>query len=497
MADYSTIITNWIKNNYGDSGVIDWTAEPEIDVRIYTRTPFFSETLSTSFAGLESIDDLSDRPEWVLAQATTSRVNAVPTTFYVSETITDGVSYLTLTDGTETVVIEDQAGWEFSPTAPSTTVQEIISAAVFFLPGTYGTVTDPILFATIQGIGESTVAHEGALYGQSSTLVDPPYIFSAKITDGVITTTGSGSLLLLPALPDWESSHAHHLWLEPQRTNFIANPSFEDNGPYGWRSNDVLATVLGGSGGPDRPYCGHVSGSETVKILESNYFPGTDSGAFSIHFSFCADVACTLRYGLVSFGNSYTTATFLRSGEIKVPAGTAVIEGEDTVRRGFTHVTGLVPVSPFANEFCFRVEVTGCDDFWIDNVLVDPTIVDTNASQRGQIVYFDGNSTDGLPDDFRWMGGSSYENRHFSVWYNNYYNTRQRLMGDYDTTDDAYKPGLVEEWSPSGSNIIDHWDSVTSFTPLNWIGNAFYPLSDVNGTPTTTITTTQTVININ
>jgi hypothetical protein len=61
-------------------------------------------------------------------------------------------------------------------------------------------------------------------------------------------------------------------------------------------------------------------------------------------------------------------------------------------------------------------------------------------------------------------------------------------MGDYDTQDDLYKPGLVEEWAPTGANVVAHWDSVTSFTPSNWYGDAFYPVSDVNGTPVSTIT---------
>jgi hypothetical protein len=72
------------------------------------------------------------------------------------------------------------------------------------------------------------------------------------------------------------------------------------------------------------------------------------------------------------------------------------------------------------------------------------------------------------------MGGR--ENTHFSLWYNNYTNTHNRLFSDWDTLEQVYKGGLVEEWAPTGSNIVDHWDAVTSFTPSNWVGPAFYPI---------------------
>ena len=48
---------------------------------------------------------------------------------------------------------------------------------------------------------------------------------------------------------------------------------------------------------------------------------------------------------------------------------------------------------------------------------------------------------------------------------------------------------------PTGGTIIDHWDAVSSFTPNNWSGDAYYPVSNVNGTTVNPSVSTQTVIN--
>jgi hypothetical protein len=139
--------------------------------------------------------------------------------------------------------------------------------------------------------------------------------------------------------------------------------------------------------------------------------------------------------------------------------------------KGFVQYQAMVPAPMDSPEMNLRIEITGCSDIWVDNVLVDP--------HEGQYKYFDGSSTDSFPDDYRWMGG--LENNHFSCWYNNYLNTHNRLFSDWDETEGRYKSGLVEEWAPTGATIIDHWDAVTPYTPLNWFGDAFYTVTEVSG----------------
>jgi hypothetical protein len=556
------LTTDWFRTNYY---TVNWATPKQVKINVFSRTPEFNESSQQVFSTLTSADDLSNYPEWVLSNSTlVDEVSGTLENFYLKKiSIDDSFDALQLVfDNSGSYVsasLETGAGWTFNPTSPATSVQESVEAVAFYLKGTYGSVTDPLLFATTQGIGSGTVVHDGAMFGQSNTsapsgkenVVTIPVITTTNRTiasvartsnvstlttsaahgfsigdvvvvsvpsntsfDGyfvvsavptntsfsyynagtdVSTTTTSGTVafklkgmlssytLLLPALPKWEGSHANHMWLEPQRTNLIVNPSFENsNQGYGWRANNstggslTIASVTGGVD-PNRPKCGRISGTGTHKILESNLFPAVGEW-YSVSFSIAAQKsgsnACSITYGLVAHDSSYTQKAFSKSSPVLASNGSAT--------EGFVRINGLIRAPQNVSEFCFRVEVTGCTQFWIDNVLVDP--------HEGQYQYFDGSSNDGLPGDFRWMGGTDYTDSHFSVWYNNYRNTRFRLMGDYDTQDDLYKPGLVEEWAPTGANVVAHWDSVTSFTPSNWYGDAFYPVSDVNGTPVSTIT---------
>lgn len=283
-------------------------------------------------------------------------------------------------------------------------------------------------------------------------------------------------LLLQPSLPYWESAHAQHLWLEPQRTNLLANPSFEDAALENWRVDEdsTLARAAGIDDGI-RSYCGHVTGSNPTKVLESNYFPVTGSWlsvVFYIRAASDDETTSSLKYGIVGYDASYSNTVFISSDTVDLPHQES---------GGFLEIRGLIPSPPNTAEMCLRIEVDNCSEFWVDNAMVDP--------HEGQYTYFDGDSTDGLIGDYRWMGGSTNTNKHFSCWYNNYKNNRYRLMGDYDTDDDLYKPGLVEEWAPTGANIVAHWDAVTSFTPLNWWGDAYYPLAAVSGTSVSNIDT--------
>jgi len=366
------------------------------------------------------------------------------------------------------------------------------------------------------------------------------------------TTFTAAYILLKPALPTWESAHAQHLWLEPQRTNLIVNPSFEaptDVGVPGWRYSGTHGEQFPGGVDLHRPLCGHFTDPAPI-IVESNYFPALGTWlSFSTYLSVAAiGTQADITFGLVGFDASYTRTTFYCSDTpiqsriigverlddqvtfvtdgphgyfttesvliedigpfngsysvvdvpsdvsftISLPGSDVLMEaasGRATVQKQL-HASGGSPISGFLQyqgmiqtpvdtiEMCMRIEVTGASEIWIDNAMVDP--------HEGQFGYFDGNSIDSFPDDYRWMGGRT--NRHFSCWYSNYLNTHNRLFSDWDENEQRYKAGLVEEWAPTGASIIDHWDAVTSFTPLNWAGDAYYPVNEVAGTPLTTPT---------
>lgn len=303
------------------------------------------------------------------------------------------------------------------------------------------------------------------------------------------TTFSIGETLLSLSTPIWEGAHAQHVWLQPQRTNFIANPSFETTGGAYWRAGRATtgaATITSTAGGitstdPVRQYAGRLQTSGTGSgniILESNFFPKVNDW-YSVSFYASGNGSTVetskLYFGIVIRPPDSVSTTYVRNR-------TEEVLGGGTATSGFKKFTALIQIPDDVSDLMLRIEYSGTT-LWVDNVLVDP--------HEGQYEYFDGNSKDGLNGDFRWMGGSSptYINKHFSLWYSNYENTRGRLLGDYSTLDNLYKPGLLEEWSPTGSNITAHWDAVTNVTPLNWEGDAFYPISNVNGSPVSTIGT--------
>lgn len=314
----------------------------------------------------------------------------------------------------------------------------------------------------------------------------------------------------------------------------------------------TTAALVPGGVDPQRPTCLHLTTTDGNIVLESNYFPVTgDWFSFSIFVSVAAagsEVPVSL--GLVGFDASYTTATYYctdssvesrlmtkmiaagaltfstdaphgyRVGQfVQIDIGDGAIDGSHQITgitsqtsfkfatglpnvaetpivgratatqrnwiptggsatAGYAQIRGVVAAPEQTREMCLRLELHNATGCWVDNGLVDP--------HEGQFGYFDGASIDSFPDDYRWMGGEA--NQHFSLWYNNYQNTHMRLFSDWDQNEQIYKQGLVAEWAPTGSTVIDHWDAVTSFTPHNWSGDAYYPVHEVYGSATSVIT---------
>lgn len=472
----ATLTTDWFKNNYAN---ISFSTPKKINVAFYTRTPTLGSDQAASFASVTSITSLDSRPEWVKVTSTvtsSTTTSAVNQNLFLRSLTISGSDNLFLqlvynSTGSTYVAanVDDGIGWKFGPAA----CQDVATVAVFYIDDgvTYSGVSQPVILATDQGIGTGTVVHANSLFGQLAATnnyliaVERYYNGSAIPANLIRSNPVAGYCLLLPSSPKWQSAHAHHLWLEPQRTNFAANPSFSNyttvsavNYPTHWRSNATL-TESSGAG----------SVSATVgTVIESNFFPVVGEW-LSISFLVKVSVATTFTFGAVLFDDTHTKPTFLA-------AGTTTVASSQT----FTQVQGLLKIPGGVSQMCFRLQVTeGSSTLLLDDVLLDP--------HESQYEYFDGSSTRGLPGDFRWMGGTSYANKHFSVWYNNYVNTKNRLMGDYDEDDDRYKSGLVEDWAPQGSNIIAHWDAVTPYAPTNWVGDAFYPISDVAGSTVTNV----------
>jgi hypothetical protein len=462
------LLTDWFQTNYG---VVDWSVPRQVGVRLFNRIPYETtpergSPLQQKFSVLNTEADLDDHPEWVTAEATAvATVTGTPANLYLaSEVIGDAdVLQLQSVGGFGAASLEDTPQSGFFLDNGVDPINEIIAGAAFFLIGTYGSVVNPLLFATTAGLGEFTVAHDGAVYGQSDTLGTPFVI--GTINPGEFFT---GTLLLDLAPPSWEGSRSEHIWFEPQRTNFIANPSFEPtaavpgSGSTGyWRSgvadgtSSVGVDPIGSS-----EYCGKFTrlSGETPLVVESNLFPKVGPW---LSVSFAVSGAGSLRFGVVATDSAHVNYTYIQSGLLPTSLT-------------WQRVNGLIRIPDDVSNLLFRVEFTG-DDLWIDKVLADP--------HESQFSYFDGSTDDGLPGDFMWHGGATRRSEQFSLYYTNYLNTKSRIVGTFDPTDNVYKGGLLEEWAPESSSITAHWEAVSPITPLNWSGDAFYPISNVSGTP--------------
>jgi hypothetical protein len=457
MTVYSTLFTQWFEDHYSS---ITWATPKQVKIVVFNSLPDFDDAAKSKFYSVEALAD-AYADGWVPSTSTvearlSNTGSAVP--LYLQKITISSKEYLQLVRASSTyVAVEDGEGWYLENPDVGGVVQEVFAGAIWYLEGEHDGVINPVLFATKYGVGDLTVAHDGTVYGQFQTgaLAGAQYVVAYDATNKF----SIGYVLLRLDTPEWEGAHSHHMWIQPQRVNYIANPSFENAETSWWRAGSISgvggASVNRVVGGIDteRIYCGHVQSDPEngPLVLESNLFPNT-SGWFSV--SFYASGDGDLKFGLVANDHSYTVT---------------LTGGSET--SSFRKFTGLFKALPDTADYHFRVEFDG-EEFWIDNVLVDPN--------PGQYDYFDGNSTDSFSEDFQWMNDSS--DAHFSMWYNNYRNSKARLVGAFDTTDGVYKPGLVDLWSPTGASVAVHWDAVSPITPLNWIGDYNHPLFDVSNT---------------
>jgi hypothetical protein len=469
MTTYNTLFTKWFEDNY--SG-IDWSSGQAVKVMLFNALPVFDDGAKDRFYLLEDLAD-SYTDGWV---PTTSDIEARMSegvspdpaiSFFLKELIVSDDEYLQLVNSDDVAIaVENGEGWYLVNPDPEGEVQEVIAGAVWYLDDPVGDVVNPVLFATKYGVGEAIVAHDGAVYGQFETGADISEQYVVAYNPS--TKFSIGYVLLRLSIPRWEGAHSHHLWIQPQRVNYIANPSFEHVDSAWWRVGHLSETgtasldrVVGGVD-VERIHCGHVSSPDSVNtlVLESNLFPNT-TGWFSV--SFYASGTGSLRFGLVVNGVSYSFRTFMCTESFELTGGSAT--------SSFRKFTGLFPSQPDSADYHLRIEFIG-EEFWVDNVLVDPN--------PGQYDYFDGNSTESIAGDFQWMGDS--DNSHYSMWYSNYRNSKARLVGAFDTNDGVYKPGLVDDWAPTGASVSVHWDTVGSVTPLNWVGDYIHPIYDMSDT---------------
>ena len=443
--------SGWLLDDTGDWENVrdtDWDTAV-LTARLFVRAPkFYGDAVSVNdaqIAGMSTVADLLAAPGWQAADADPADAVASSTT------------------GTATTEVT-AADFEFVCDPLYLT-----AVAVSLRVGAAPDDTDPLLFVfrpndVIVFGGDAT--YPGVVKYSTSTETD--YLFAFLNAPGDDPETSPGPVEISVPLVDWESAHAAHVWMSPQRANLVANPSFEALGDddllFGWRSGDTLARVTGGVGPVPRTKCARLSGSGT-KVLESNLFPApNERGLWSVEAAVAG--TGTVRIGLLFWEQGMNPADCgYVCQEFTLSGGSAT--------GGYQVLRTLVAAPDDSWEAQFRLEFDGTE-CWVDNVLAEP-----NEAQAG---YFDGAWPLGQPDDYSWYGGTGSENTSFSLYYPDRRRVGRYLFGYADTDPvsgvQVLHPGAVEDHVPGGTRVVPHWDDVYHNRSHSWSLDIVVPVVD-------------------
>lgn len=299
-----------------------------------------------------------------------------------------------------------------------------IAAMAIIFDGTLDGVVNPWLLITDDSFGQ--VVNPGSTV---ATVMQSPRILwtwslrgSGPTANVDITWPG---LVRSPGQVDWEPPRTQHVYLYPQRVNYVPNPSFEDVGLFGWRAHGTLTRVVGGVDNPLNAY-GHVVGDrlESLPLLLTSKWVCISAYVRSAG-------ATWVRLGLSNYDNAW------------LPSSDRLSEQKPVVST-WTRLTFVTTVPDLMAGSGFLVTSNG-------NFDIDLTMLEQSAQLHD---YFDGDSQTGILGDFSWQGVT---HRSLSFWYNNRFLVGARLFGAYQDGLVA-KTGLVYDWVPAGTSIYTHWD---------------------------------------
>ena len=325
----------------------------------------------------------------------------------------------------------------------------------------------------------------------NQTSISTDILFSYLTTQDPVTLTSApvvGDISVSVPVVSWESARAAHVWMDPQRVNFIANSSGEV-ADWGWRSNDtVTSAVTGGVNRSPRTKCISVTGSQSTKILESLPFPVADHvGDWWSVEAFVAGSG-TVKLGLLFWDESKDEnyLTLHRSTEFTLSAGS---NPDPTNSGNFEQISVLIPnLGENVTEAQFRLEFTGTTS--TEQVYVDDVIVEANEARLG---YFDGEWDIGQNGDYAWyaLDQGAYPHKTYSVWYNNKTNLHKQLFG-YTDVDGIFQKGSADRFVPEGVSVIPHYDDIFDTKTQTWYEDIYVPIEDfatktVVSTPAATV----------
>lgn len=424
--------TNWLSDHVD---TVDWQSAT-VRFSFFVRSSGF---LSGVYEGNDYMISLSETVEDLLAQPGWQAAAIRTVTGSTSSETVDGVTTITLNEMVDVVAF---------PT--------YVAAVSMSLVGTYDGVTDPLIavYRPDEPIlfGGSAARPAHILQNHTESL---QWLFT--VTSGEVSL--SNIEVAVPVI-GWESAHAVHLWMDPARTNYVANPSFESLGNggrlFGWRTNATLSRT--GSAGQR---VGSLTGGSGTRIIESNVFPAANERGF---WSVQAKVAGpgTYRIGILYWlpGMDPADCFFLSTTHVSES------DGFNTVKAMF-----LAPEEAWVGQF--RLEYTPPSDVPFTACRVDDVLVEPNEAQDD---YFDGSTLLGQPGDTNWYGHDALlpievEHRSFSTFYPDRVKSTQYLFR-------SPTEGAAHNYVPETNQIIPHWDDVYYFRIRSWTQKVRIPVVD-------------------
>ena len=317
--------------------------------------------------------------------------------------------------------------WNPIPVGP-TAKPVYVAAALFYVQDTVGGVTNP--WVMINPDPFDAVVYPGfKLTGDIQPDGSVTRQFFTYTIQGGATIPQDAVMMRSPGTIKWESSRVQHVYLFPQRVNWIPNPSFEAPGPWGWRSDGTMSEVTTGAL-DGRTYC-HTTG----KVMES--IPVPIQKEYRLSAWVRSSVATIFNMGIWWVDEYYDLTELLLTRQ----------PGDEwPMYATWTRYDAIVPSPDGATAVVPHFECDAAFD-------IDLTVLESTHAIHP---YWDGDSDTGMPGDFCWQGD---EAKSYSFWYNNRNHTAGRLFGEYVVDGQVAKlPALVFDWVPTGTSVYTHWN---------------------------------------
>lgn len=345
-----------------------------------------------------------------------------------------------------------------------------------------GPTADQVMFLTDTPLRGGTLlyADDSILPVENQTL-DENILFewkkvSVAAPPETLPVATEGQLQILKAPPaTFEAARTQHLWIYPQRVNYIANPSFEFDTEF-WRTNGTIA-LSGDTPGGSGVSAGLITGTPNL-VLESNIFPlnyghRRESG-WTVQLTAKGAKGKTIRVGLISWDSTFrNTSTNWGREKYTTPdltnPGTSITRGGWPLGEGYTHIKAVRECGDVAFGM-LRIE-TDSNVLYLDQVCVESGRLPPSQEDWP---YFDGSTRFGAINDFTWYGGPTREHASYSCWYNNRDATFGRLFAwnvepptGILTDQDLEKQGLAYQWVPAGTPVYGHLDVLYAQDPVS------------------------------